>query len=168
MTLKRFFELQVPFAAESIDLGAIALSRAAFREAVDPMHRLRSELLAGLPERDPEMPLTGVEADAVRRLQEDIEVLEKGNWALGISDPRLQPFVGGPGINHLVYWIAKCDEVTARETTLREMTWPATFTFTGRPGTTRIDGRVLRRGDIVALSRAQYDAWSDKFAAVTS
>src|SRR5690606_3898341 len=95
----------------AVNLDTVAKSRAAFVAALEPRQRIRAEILASIPPVDPETPLSGVEEDEVKRRLADVAVLESGDWMRGIADPRLQPFVGGPGIDALTFWIAKCDEV---------------------------------------------------------
>lgn len=47
------------------------------------------------------------------------------------------------------------------------MVWPAPFRYTGPPGAMRFENRRLRRGEVVNLTRAQYDAWKDRFESLT-
>jgi hypothetical protein len=166
MTLTQFFAAQLPVRTEPLNVAAVEKSLAAFLEAEEPRQRVRAAMLADVPALDPEMPLSGVEDEDRKRVLADVAVLETGNWALGHSDPRLTPFVGGPGLEQLTYWIRQCREAIAGETALRAISWPAPFVFTGRPGTMRFDGRVLRRGDIVHLTRAQFEAFADKVSPV--
>ena len=97
MTLAEFFKAQEPLSAERIDLDAVRKSRAAFAEALEPMERLRAELLASIPEIDPDLPPTTAEQEKRQRRMADVQTLTDGKWQRGISDPRLQPFVGSAG-----------------------------------------------------------------------
>jgi hypothetical protein len=166
MKLKEFFDKQVPVRAERLDLDAVEKSRLAFVAALEPREHLRSELRAQLADPDAEMPETGIEREHRLRILSDVAVLETGDWERGNWDSRLTPFVGGPGIDHLTYWIRQCEEAMAAERARRAVTWPAPFRFVGRPGTHSHDGRKLRRGDVVLLSRSQAEAWADKFEPV--
>jgi hypothetical protein len=156
----------------AVNLDTVAKSRAAFVAALEPMQRMRAEILTSIPPVDPEMPLSGVEEDEVKRRLADVAVLESGMWTRGIADLRLQPFVGGPGIEALKFWIAKCDEITESETRFQSQTWPAPFRYQPLSGDARrsgamiFDGRRLRVGEVVNLTRSQYEAWRDKFIPV--
>lgn len=137
-------------------------------EAQEPLQRMRRELLAGIPQVDAEMPMTADEQDRVARLLEDVARVDDGNWGLGISDRRLEPFVGMPGLNVVNLWVAKYQALLAEESSRREMTWPHDFRYSGRPGAMVFEGRRLRRGDVVSLSRSQYEAWKDRFTTLDS
>jgi hypothetical protein len=163
MKLTRFFEHQAVIRTAPINIPAVEKARAALAEARDSMAELRLTLLATLPPLDPEMPPTADEHDRRKRVLTDVDVLERGNWSSGIYDLRLTPFDGGPGINALDYWIRQADEAIEAERAKQAINWPAPHRYIGQPGTMTFDGRKLRRGDVVHLSRSQADAWADKF-----
>lgn len=166
MTLGKFFEHQAVIRATPIVIAAVQRAMAALMEDRDPKVALRLALLSGLPTIDPEMPESAEAHEHRKRVLADVAVLERGNWQAGISDLRLAPFVGGPGINALDYWIRQCEEAIAEEQAKQAITWPAPHRYTGLPGTMTFDGRKLRRGDVVTLTRSQAEAWADKFEMV--
>ncbi|HVL69267.1 MAG TPA: hypothetical protein VM364_18565 [Vicinamibacterales bacterium] len=174
MKLTAFFAAQVPLVeatGEAIDLNAVVKSRAAFVAGLEPMREPQRvlEALCAAP-TDPEAYETAAEQDERRRHAESLRVLIEGDWSAGITDPLLEPFVGTPGIRNLERWIAKCDEVIARETELRSMKWPAPYRYVGGPGLMRWGAppRVLRKGDVILLSRAQAEAFADRVERVTN
>lgn len=161
MTLNEFFMHQVPLSADAHerDVAAIRRSREAFAAALEPMQALEREYEAAIFPLDPEEPRTAAEMDVRQAAVEHLKVLREGAWGLGYRDLRLDQFDGGPGLNALVYWVSVCDTIIAHEEKLAAMQWPAPFRFIGTPGTTRIDGRLLRRGDVAMLSRSQAEAF---------
>lgn len=167
MKTPEFFKLQEPALVEPLKRDVDAMRRALdayITEGREPRQRMRRELLATIPEADPDMPLSADEQDRVARVLEDVARLDDGNWSLGISDRRLEQFVGGPGLNVINLWIEKYQALIAEETSRRETTWPAPFRYSGRPGAMHFEGRRLRRGEVVSLTRAQYEAWRDRFS----
>lgn len=167
MKLTKFFEHQATVRAVPLNVVAVEKARAAMVEAHEPMVSVRADILAALPPLDSDMPETSEQRERRKRVLADVEVLERGNWLAGITDLRLAPFVGGPGINALDYWIRQCEEVIAAEQAKQAITWPAPHRYIGAPGTMTFDGRRLRRGDVVRLWRSQAEAWADKFESAT-
>lgn len=165
-----FFKAQEPARVEPMkrDVDAMRRSLDALLVAREPLERMRRELLATIPEADPEMPPTADEQDRVARMLEDVARIDDGNWSLGISDRRLEQFVGGPGLNVLNVWIEKYQALLAEEASRREISWPCDFRYSGRPGAMVWAGRRLRRGEVVSLSRSQWEAWRDRFSPLDS
>lgn len=165
-----FFKLQLPALVEPTKRNIEAMRRSldALLAGREPLERMRRELLAAIPEPDPEMPLPAEGQDRVARLLEDVARLDDGNWSLGISDRRLEAFVGGPGLNVVNLWIEKYQALIAEETALRRTTWPRDFRYSGRPGAMHFEGRRLRVGEVVSLTRAQFEAWRDRFSPLDS
>ena len=149
----------------SSDLDMAERYLAEFERALEPLLAVRAEMLAELPALDEEIPESGAAAEVRRRVLEDVEVLETGAWMMGYRDARLQRFEGSPGILDLQGAIAEAKDVISGERALRAKQWPAPYRYTGRPGTMRIGGKALRRGDVVLLTRTQAEAWADKFVA---
>lgn len=168
MKWSEFFTRQAAVNAEPVNPEALLKQRAEFVAAREPIAALIEQLRSELPEVDPEMPEDGDGYEHRKRVLADVAVLESADWGNGHYDRRLNPFVGGPGIAHYDHWIKKCDDLVVGETALRTMEWPVPARYTGLPGTMHFDGRRLRRGDVVRLSRSQWEAWSDKFELVTS
>jgi hypothetical protein len=97
--------------------------------------------------------------------QHDLALLMRGvGLEAGVSDHRLVERINRPGLSRL-------RELEGKLTALRDQLsdpqpWPREFRYTGRPGRTRIGGRHLEPGDVVALSRQQARAFGDRFAPV--
>ncbi len=162
-----FFTRQAAVTAEPVNPEAVLKQRGEFVAALEPQLALRDTMLAELPQVDREMPENAEAYEHRKRVLGDVAVLEGGDWGSGYYDRRLTPFSGGPGIRHYEHWIKKCDDIVTGETALRAIDWPSSFRYTGQPGTMHFDGRTLRRGEVVKLSRGQWEAWSDKFEPTT-
>ena len=167
LTLQQFLLAQAPTQVEPVarDLHAIRRSRDLFAEALEAMRPLERDYESMIIEPNPdEPPPTGEQEEATREAREHLRVLREGNWSLGFRDARLAEFAGGPGMNHLLHWIRLCNDILGHEAKMRAIAWPAEHRYIGRPGAARLNGRQLRRGDVVRLSREQSESWSDRFA----
>jgi hypothetical protein len=99
--------------------------------------------------------------DSLDCLRHDIRALRDG-VSNGAHSPTVALRHGRPGLRELDALIAYFDQLT-RELTREPQVWPRSFRYVGPAGKAEHEGRLLKPGDVVQLTRAQVESWADRF-----
>lgn len=115
----------------------------------------------------------------VEHIRETLRQIDHGLHPEEGTDPDLDALVrdpdvaslrlAAPGLASLGRLLARLEKQQADEAAQQAddaMPWPRPFRYVGRPNRVWRDGRYLRPGDVVELTKAQAQNWSDLYEPV--
>jgi len=151
-------------ALESDDLTAVRRALDVARLACERRHQVLADVERALPTVPDDRPLDRETERRIAGLHDDIRAVRAGVGSLhGATHAALEQLRGRPG---LVAWEAlrqRLEERAARLEAEAAEVWPRRFRYTGPRHAAFVDGRYLRQGEVVELTRTQYAAWRDRF-----
>jgi hypothetical protein len=141
--------------------------------------RLQKRFATELHELEEKPRHTPAERSRMQHLRETLQQIDRGVYPTEGTDPVLDALVRhpdvvslrlqAPGLQSVARLLERLERQKAEEAaqaTDDALGWPRPFRYIGKPNRAWRDGRYLRPGDVVDLTKSQAQNWSDIYEAV--